>query len=347
MQGSERLREAVRAAIHRERERPGLVVAVSGGPDSVALLRAIHEVRPSGALPCLLVAHLNHQLRGAASDEDAAFVADLAERLGLRFIGASRDVRGLVEATGQNLEATARTVRYRWLAEVAREHGLDRIATGHTADDQAETVLMRLFRGTGIQGLRGIAGERELEPGVAVVRPLRTVTRTEVLTYLETIGQPARHDASNDDLTLRRNRIRQHLLPLLATEYNPAIARVLVRLADQAEEIFAEEEASAAELLRLAERPRAGGMIVLDRRPLADVPRFRLRGLFRAIYRREGWPQDDMPFARWDQLAGVVLGEETAVDLAGGVRVEAREQVVQVTRRTDLAGVDVTSLPAP
>lgn len=329
MRPSDRLRHAVRVLLDRERGRPGLVVAVSGGPDSVALLRAVHEARPDATR--LVVAHLNHQLRGEASDADAAFVADLAGRLGLRFVGASRDVRAL--AVGENLEATARAVRYAWLAEVAREHGLDRIATGHTASDQAETVLLRLLRGAGFQGLRGIAAERELGPGLVVVRPLRTITRAEVLAYLAEVGQDARHDASNDDDALRRNRLRHHLLPLLEAEYNPAVARVLVRLADQAEEYFAEEDAAATELLALAERPRAGAVIVLDRRVLAGQPRFRLRGLFRAVYRREGWPQDDVPFALWDRIAGVALGEEPALDLAGGVRVECREQVVRVNRR--------------
>ncbi len=138
---------------------PG-VVAVSGGADSVALLRALHAANPPGGL---VVAHLNHQLRGAESDGDEAFVRDLADRLRKSF-----HVETLtIQALGGNLEATARAVRYDWLARVAADTGAGWIATGHTADDQAETVLHRLVRGTGLTGLRGIAGRRSvlLSPG--------------------------------------------------------------------------------------------------------------------------------------------------------------------------------------
>src|SRR5207237_1638397 len=121
-------------------------------------------------------------------------------------------------------------LRYRWLAETAREVGARWVATGHTADDQAETVLHRLLRGTGLQGLRGIAARRDLEPGVGVVRPLLQTTRGEVIAYLDGLGHPYRVDATNSDLSYTRNRIRAELLPLLAARYNPAVVRVLARL---------------------------------------------------------------------------------------------------------------------
>src|SRR5262249_46061545 len=224
----------------------------------------------------LVVAHLNHRLRGADSDADETFVADLHATLAVRFPDlrvevARRDVAAEAGAEGDNLEAHARAVRYRWLAEVARRHGARWIATGHTANDQAETVLHRLLRGTGLQGLRGIAPRRELEPGVCVVRPLLPWTRAEVLAYLDELGQAYRVDASNDDRGRTRNRIRHELLPLLAQEYNPAIVSVLGRLAQQAEEAFQEEEAAALELLRAVELPRAGTMIVLERTKLAAL----------------------------------------------------------------------------
>jgi len=134
---------------------PG-VVAVSGGADSVALVRALHAASPGP----LTVAHFHHGLRGADADADAAFVRDLAAHLGLAFRLGGADVA----AAGGNLEATARRLRYAWLGEVAAEVGAAWVATGHTADDQAETVLHRLVRGTGLQGLRGIAGGEEPNP---------------------------------------------------------------------------------------------------------------------------------------------------------------------------------------
>src|SRR5829696_3493611 len=154
---------------------PG-VVAVSGGADSVALLRALADDPP---VPGLVVAHLNHRLRGAESDADAAFVAGLFPHLPHR----TEAIDVAAAAEGDNLEDTARRVRYDFLARVAREAraGAGWVATAHTLDDQAETVLHRLIRGTGVRGLRGIAESRELIPGVRLLRPMLTVARVEVI----------------------------------------------------------------------------------------------------------------------------------------------------------------------
>src|SRR5262249_46014861 len=191
----------------------GLVVAVSGGPDSVALVRALAAARGRHDPPPLILAHLNHQLRGPESDADEGFVAGLHAALvaagvpALDLCRGRRDVGAEARARGGNLEAVARRLRYRWRAGVARERGARWVATGHTANDQAETVLHRLLRGTGLQGLRGIAARRELEPGVGVVRPLLRATRADVLAYLGGLGQPYRHDSSNEDRRQTRNRI--------------------------------------------------------------------------------------------------------------------------------------------
>jgi tRNA(Ile)-lysidine synthase len=314
----------------------GLVVAVSGGPDSVALLRAVVAARAAAGWPVVL-AHLNHQLRGAESDADEAFVADLRTRLGgdgagLRIRSQRIDVAAQARADGTNLEETARRARYRWLAELAREQGIGWVATGHTADDQAETVLHRLLRGTGLQGLRGIAARRELEPDIGLVRPLLSVTRADVLAYMSHLAQPYRTDSSNEDLALTRNRIRRDLLPQLAERFNPAIVVVLCRLADQADELFREEDAAAAALLARAERPRAGAMLVLDRQALAGAPRRLVRSALRHLWQREGWPTGSMGFEAWERLAEVAIGERTAVDLPAGVTARCRERVVQLER---------------
>ena len=320
---------ALRRLLHElEQIENGLVVAVSGGPDSVALLRALLDARPPH-MP-LVIAHLNHQLRGPGSDADEAFVAELHATLAVRYSHlhceiARRDLAAEVRASGENLEAHARAVRYRWLAEVAQRHNMHWIATGHTANDQAETVLHRLLRGTGLQGLRGIARRRELEPGVNVVRPLLSWSRAEVMSYLDQLRQTYRVDATNDDRCLTRNRLRHELLPLLAEQYNPAIVSLLSHLAQQAEEAFQDEEAAAQELLRAVELPRAGTMLVLDRVQLAAMSAYRVRQLFRLIWRREQWPLDDMPHAAWERLARLVNEEAQAMDLPGKIRVQARK----------------------
>ena len=314
----------------------GLVVAVSGGADSVALLRALLAARPQETT--LVIAHLNHQLRGADSDADAEFVADLHKTLAAHFSPLHveiqcRDVGTEAKECGANLEAYARGVRYCWLAEVVRRHEMRWLATGHTANDQAETVLHRLLRGTGLQGLRGIAPRRELEPGVDLVRPLLTWTRGDVLASLDALGQTYRLDATNDDRRLTRNRIRHELLPLLAEQYNPAIVSLLGRLARQAEEAFQEEEVAAQELLRNVELPRAGTMIVLDRAKLAAASRHRVRQVFRLIWQREQWSLDGMSHAAWERLAGLVVSEEAALDLPSRIRACARPSVLQMFSR--------------
>ncbi len=248
----DRVRRRVRSL---EDHAHGVVAAVSGGPDSVALLHALIAARESSGPFPVTIAHLNHRLRGAESDADEAFTADLHARLtaaGVPALGLRLhriDVAATARADGANLEATARRVRYQWLTELAHEVGVRWIATGHTADDQAETVLHRLLRGTGLQGLRGIASTRELAPGVGVVRPLLQTRRAEIIAYLTALGQPFREDSTNRDPAFTRNRIRHELLPHLAARYNPAASLVLARLAEQAEELYRDEETAAGRLV--------------------------------------------------------------------------------------------------
>jgi tRNA(Ile)-lysidine synthase len=314
----------------------GVVAAVSGGADSVALLHALIAARDLTSPFPVILAHLNHQLRGAESDADEAFAADLHHRLASAGIPAFTlrigriDVAAQARADGANLEATARRMRYHWLAEAAREAGAHWVATGHTADDQAETVLHRLLRGTGLQGLRGIAARRELEPGVGVVRPLLQTTRREIIAYLSQLNQPYREDSTNRDLAYTRNRIRLELLPYLAERYNPAVATALARLAEQADEVYRDEEAAAVSLLSAAELPRAGTILIFDRARLAAAPRRLTRAMLRFAWTREGWPLDAMNYDAWERLAGLVQGQAAGLDLPGRIRACIRGQVLQL-----------------
>ena len=335
--GSTRLVDRVRRRVRSlEDHACGVVAAVSGGPDSVALLHALLAARESSAFFPVTIAHLNHQLRGAESDADEVFTADLHARLtaaGVPALGLRLhriDVARTAHAAGANLEATARRVRYEWLTEIAREVGARWVATGHTADDQAETVLHRLLRGTGLQGLRGIAVRRELAPGVGVVRPLLQITRAEIILYLNGLGQSFREDSTNRDPSFTRNRIRAELLPQLAAQYNPAVSLVLARLAEQAEEVYRDEETAAASLLTVAELPRAGAMLVFDRVRLAAAPRRLTRCALRLAWTREGWPLDPMTYDAWERLAGLVYDGGAAVDLPGRIRGRVRGRVLQL-----------------
>jgi len=301
---------------------PG-VVAVSGGADSVALLRALAACRTG----TLTVAHVNHQLRGEESDADEASVRALAKELGLECRVKSVNIA----AFGGNLESTARRVRYEFFAEL----GTAWIATGHTADDQAETVLHRLVRGTGIQGLRGIAatawGYAAAKPQATIIRPLLTVTRADIIEYLVELGQSFRDDSSNADPKFTRNRIRHELLPLLRT-FNSDVVASLARLAEHASDAHAIITAKATEVLAKAERPRVGDTIILDVSDLG-TSRAVVRAVLRVLWERECWPQDQMDADAWDRACAVADCKVPACDFPGGISARHAGRVVQIGLR--------------
>jgi tRNA(Ile)-lysidine synthase len=324
------LRTAVRRCLAELPDGSPGVVAVSGGPDSVALLRALLMETTTP----LVVAHLNHQLRGSESDADEAFVTQLHERLaatGARLLSLkSKCIDVQVEAVGDNLESVARRLRYDWLVTVAREAGAAWVATGHTADDQAETVLHRLLRGTGLRGLSGIPRKRELAPGIALVRPFLDIRREEVLAFLKRLQQPYCQDSTNVDTRFTRSRLRHDLLPLLAAQYNPAVVEVLCRLAAQAKEAQTFVDQHAADLLAAVELPRAGAMIVLDACRFAAGPPLLGREVLRLIWEREHWALGGMGYEDWRRALDVVRGDQSTVDLPGRMRVLRTGNVVQI-----------------
>jgi tRNA(Ile)-lysidine synthase len=222
-------------------------VAVSGGADSVALLRVLLELR--GDLGVVLsIAHFNHKIRGAEADADEQFVKSLAEEFVLEFHAGFADVPSYSDERKLSLETAARELRQRWFMEIIQQGKTEKVATAHTQDDQAETVLMRILRGTGTRGLTGIAPAQKEK---RLIRPLLDVTRREVESYLRDIRQSWREDATNSDLQHTRNRIRHELLPLLERDYNPALRQHLAGMADIAR---AEEEYWEKEILGLLPR---------------------------------------------------------------------------------------------
>ena len=219
-----------------------VLLACSGGADSTCLLHVMQALAPEGSWD-LAVAHFNHRLRRDA-DRDEHFVRDLADSCGLPFYSGSRDVAAYSREKGMNLEEAGRDLRYAFLEKTADDIGAARIATAHTMDDQAETFLMRLLRGSGRSGLTGIPVRR----GRLIVRPLIRVTRAEVEAYLEGHAWAYRTDASNRDRRYLRNRIRLELLPFLRDRFDPSIIPRLGRLVDvlQAEEAWLESGVDAA-----------------------------------------------------------------------------------------------------
>lgn len=260
-----------------------LVVAVSGGADSVCLLHILARWRKEPGVE-LHVAHLNHQLRGAESDSDASYVSDLAHKLGVPATIERRDVAVYRDQKGGSLEEAAREVRYSFLAEVTRRIGTSKVAVGHARDDHIETVMMHLLRGVGTAGLRGLQPRSVLQYSenggqLEVVRPLLEVTRQETLDYCQRYNLAPRSDSSNASLSFLRNRVRLELLPMLRS-YNPGVDKALLRLADIAGDdiSFIEEQAS----LLWKELAREGGdVIYLDISKMVTSPRAMQRQIFR------------------------------------------------------------------
>ena len=215
-------------------ERAPLLVAVSGGPDSLALLSILGALRQQYPLR-LHVAHLNHGLRGPEAEEDARYVQEVSSRLGVPLTIESADVGSFRLRHRLSWEAAAREVRYSFLSRTAKAVGASVVALGHTADDQAETVLLHLLRGTGLQGLRGMLPFSRWRSSdgfqkIALARPLLEVTRRETEAFCLASGLTPRYDSSNLEDRFTRNRIRRELIPLLK-QHNPSIQKALVRLA--------------------------------------------------------------------------------------------------------------------
>ncbi len=327
------------------------VVGVSAGPDSLALLRAILAVRENGPGE-IVVCHVNHQLRGAESEADQRFVEQLCTRLGVRCDVHRVDTERLAEQQGDGLEAAARDARYDCFARSARTFGARYVATAHTADDQIETILQRVIRGTSLAGLAGIPARRLLNEAVTIVRPFLGVRRRQVLDYLSAQNQDFRHDASNQDPRFSRNRIRNELLPLLAQQYNPQVDQALLRLAKLAGEANAVLDDVVASLQAKCVRYCAAddnsaddnpthesttaGAVEIDLRPLQDAPDYVVRELFVSIWKKKKWPRQSMGMAQWEQLQRLAMAAETAsppaITLPGSVRAEIFPSAMRLTR---------------
>jgi len=306
-----------------------VLLAVSGGADSVALLRAMCALGGSGS-GRIVAAHLNHGLRGEQSDADEAFVVDLCRRLGVHCEVGRGQVAQLADQQGDGLEAAARQARYRFLAERAGRIGARFVATAHTADDQAETILHHILRGTGLRGLSAMRRVRRLGPAV-LIRPLLEFRRSELRTYLEELGQPFRRDPSNADLRLTRNRIRHNLLPHLAANFNPRVVEALLRLGRLAGEAQGVLAGLADGLGERFTRLRPDGSVRIDAAGLADQPAYLVREMLAGLWASQGWPMQAMGRAKWETLAQMLTACADAGDPLPAARtfpgaVEARPE---------------------
>ena len=336
-------------------------MAVSGGADSVALLVAMADARAETGI-VLSAIHVHHGLRGAEADGDAEFVAQIAKRLDVPLCTRRGDVAAFAAERGQGIEEAARALRYQSFQELLAAHEVDAVATAHTLDDQAETVLMKMLRGAWTEGLGGIAPVVTMKGG-CILRPLLEVTRAEVVAYLEGRGQPWREDGTNQELTFTRNRVRHTLLPQLR-EFQPRIAEQLSRMAAVARD---EEAWWARELGRvmpgmvLPGKPVRGGGRANSTRPGeagVAMELERLRALHPALQRRvlRAAAEQLGSALSFDQTETVraltdpgerVAGKGGRVELGAGLTAERTARELRLSRSSERTPSQLPELVVP
>ena len=314
------LTHLVRTAHQQQLFAPGqhLLVAVSGGPDSLALLSLLHRLARSWCLT-LTAVHCNYGLRGAESDDDESFVRDFCQERQLSLV--IHRPKLVKRQHRSSLQAAARDARYDFMKQLAHEVGADRIAVGHTANDQAETVLMWLLRGAGMTGLAGMPYAREDR----IIRPLLAATREEVVAYLDHEGLSYRRDSSNEKPLYHRNRIRKELLPVI-TQLAPAAVRVLQRQAD----LLREDEQYLAgitnELVCTLVSHDSEGLQRVDRQAFVELPVALQRRLIQAIFRTYDKEGRASSFHMVESVRSVLLKGRSGVRLSFKNALVALEQ---------------------
>lgn len=290
----------------------GIVLAVSGGADSVAMLRLFAQLRDCGpGNPELVVAHLNHGLRGTESEQDAEFVRSLSGDFGLPFFQRRLDRGDWDRDETGSFEAAARDLRYEFLLETAENLGFRHVATAHSRDDRIETVLHRILRGTGIRGLAGIPEIRKLSEAVSLVRPMLDLSRAEILAYLQRRNQVFRTDSSNSSSQWTRNRIRNDLLPKLKSEYNPALEEALEHLSRIAKDFSVLLDRQVETILEKAVLFRCGSEVKLDVRELDKHSDLLIREFFHALWKEQDWSLRRIGFEQWTRLEKIVRQSTT------------------------------------
>lgn len=320
-----------------------VLVAVSGGCDSVALLEVLRQLSAEPERRWgLSVAHLNHRLRPDAG-ADAEFVRDLADRHGLPCVVEAVDIAAIAAARAMSTETAARAVRYEFLARAAGRLGAAAVATGHHADDNAETILQRIVRGTHLRGLRGIPAARGLAgaPGVRLIRPLLALRREQIERFCVSRGLAWRTDSTNADTAHRRNFIRHELLPLIRGRMNPRVDDALLRLADAAGD--AEDHLAETGRALLGRTRRAGNVpdrLALDAPRLAEAPAVQRCYALRAALENLGAPMGELSAGQLADLAALPAEPPpAAVTLPGNIiaRREGGDLLLEVASDAEAA----------
>ncbi|NBR05285.1 MAG: tRNA lysidine(34) synthetase TilS [Planctomycetes bacterium] len=310
----------------------GIIVGVSGGADSMGLAHALACQIKKESVARLIVAHVNHASRGEENDLDEVLIR--------HFVGILQGATdALVEYTsvklnsadlniGASWEKNARVARYNWFSKIALENNVNWVFTAHTSNDQAETVLMRILRGSGVQGLAGIKPKRSLISGVSLGRPLLFCSKEQICDYLRDNNIVWREDPTNQQTRFLRNKIRLDLLPLLKNEFQPAIEGILAGLAGHIQAYASFEKRLARKIGLKLEKPRVLDQVVLDRVEVSKFPAWKLSLFLRSIFARELWPTDAIHHKQWKKIAQNLGTDGFEVHLVGGIRIQSNRYTV-------------------
>jgi len=297
-----------------------VLVGVSGGPDSVTLLNALNSLRKEYALE-IVVAHLDHKFRGEESRSDRRFCEDLAKAYGLEIVSGEIDVPKIASEKGISSEEAARFERYDFFKRTAGKKGIQKIAVGHNADDQAETVLMRLMRGAGMAGLGGMNPVKDMGE-FQVIRPLMEVTRKEIEEFVKENKLCFRRDSSNEKDIFTRNRVRRSLIPFLEKEFNPNIKEVLANTAEnlRAENEFLEK--FSRRKFNGMSRVRASG-ISINLKKLKEQPDAIRKRVMRAALQELKGDLRRLTYQHWKEMGDLIEARpvNSKVDLPAGISI--------------------------
>jgi len=296
-----------------------VLVAVSGGPDSVFLVHALSRLKNKLKLKNIVVCNLDHGLRGEESKADSIFAGKLAKEMGFGFFHKRVDLKNM-KHKGMSTEEAAREERYKFFEDAAARSGAGIIATGHTLDDQAETILMRFIKGSALKGIVGIAPTREFG-SLKVVRPLIEIEKPEIMSYLDDADIGYRIDRTNAESIYFRNVVRKEILPFLE-KYNPKLKRSLFNLAEHLREDFDFIEQAKSEIKK-GQSDSGARRIEIRLKDIAVQPRALQKEILRDLLADAGGEVKRLSFRHWKEMESLIRQKSNgnSVDLPGGIRV--------------------------
>lgn len=332
---SSELVDKIRNTIRKYRmldKHDSVLVGLSGGADSVVLLHALVHIGQDYNLK-IYIAHIDHMFRGEESKGDMKFCLDMAESMGLTAFCEEKNIPRIAKEKGISSEEAARIERYEFFFRVARENSINKIAVGHTIDDQAETVLMRMIRGSGMSGLRGMDPVKEMK-GMTVIRPLIGVTRREIEDFIREQGVKYRHDSSNEEVVFTRNKVRHELIPYLEDRFNPNIKEVLVNMAEnlRAEDDFLDKFSSRK--FKIMSKKNRSGDISVDMGKFKKQPAAIRKRIVRSALRELKGDLRRFTYQHWKEIEELLGARpvNSIVDLPGGIDIKKEKGVIVFKR---------------